>query len=89
MAALTPLAVWPHNGVAAQDIIMPNTEAKGKTKRKSFLPKTWGVFSRVAEELGINPATVSRVANGEKKSARVAEALKARGIKVPEARRAS
>lgn len=42
---------------------------------KTFLPKTWGILSKVARELGVSRSFVSDVARGKKTSPRVTAAL--------------
>lgn len=42
---------------------------------KTFLPKKWGILSKVAKELGVSRSFVSDVARGKKTSSRVSAAL--------------
>lgn len=57
--------------------MITNKKPKSKVVRASFLPKTWGLFSAVAKELGVSRGMVSDVARGKKKSARIEAALEA------------
>lgn len=51
--------------------------------RKAFLYR--GIFSRVAEALGVSGAHVHRVATGERQSDRVADALRREIARIEEA----
>lgn len=50
-----------------------------QTKSRLRRRETWAGVNALAEELGVNPGTVSRVLTGQKRSLRIEAAALARG----------
>lgn len=59
--------------------VEPEAAGAGTARRKIRRRETWAGVNALAEELGVNPGTVSRVLTGQKRSLRIEAAALARG----------